>query len=155
VPMSGRLDEMTRFRISGRGSRKGSAIVEVAFLLPFLLLILFGIIDFGRALWTTNVLHTAAREGARVMAITAEGDTTDVIQRINEVLATAGITPEAGDVTLTWPSDPTDPLAPVTVQINYEFELFTGPVLGVVPGAVPLSARCVMKYEAGTPSGGS
>jgi Flp pilus assembly protein TadG len=118
----------------GNGSRRGSAIVEVAFLLPFLLLILFGIIDFGRALWTTNVLHTACREGARIMAVTAEDDSSGVLQRMNEVLATAGITPQPGDITLTWPPDPSDPLAPVTAQINYEFELFTGPVLGVIPG---------------------
>ncbi len=118
--------------------------MEVAFLLPFLLLILFGIIDFGRALWSTNVLHTACREGARLMAVKA--DSTDVMQRINVVLSTAGITPEPGDIRLTWPDGP-GALAAVTVEIDYDFELFTGPVLGVIPGTVPLSARCVMKLE--------
>lgn len=138
---------MKRILSSIRTSRPGSAVVEVAFLLSFLLLVLFGIIDFGRALWHSNVLHTACREGVRVMAVTAKSDSSQVLQRINDVLSTAGIVPDPGDVTLTWPTDENDPLRPVTVEITHDFELFAGPILGVIPGTVPLSARCVMKQE--------
>lgn len=137
---------MKKILSSLRSSRSGNAVVEVAFVLSFLLLVLFGIIDFGRAFWHSNILHTAAREGVRMMSVSAEGDSTDVIDRINDVLSTARITLQPGDVQLNWPSGPgsTDP---VEVVINYNFELFTGPVLGIVPGTIPLSARCVMKYE--------
>jgi hypothetical protein len=130
-----------------RASRSGNAVIEVAIVLSFLLLVLFGIIDFGRAFWHSNILHTACREGARMMAVSAQSDSAQVIQRINDVLSTARITPQPDDIQLIWPP-PGDPLTPVTVEINYDFELLAGPILGIVPGTIPLSARCVMKYEA-------
>ncbi len=81
------------------------------------------------------------------MAVTAPSESTKVLQRINDVLSTAGIVPDPGDVTLTWPADQSDPIRPVTVEITHDFDLFAGPILGVIPGTVPLSARCVMKQE--------
>jgi Flp pilus assembly protein TadG len=48
---------------------RGAAAVEFALLLPMLLLLVFGIIDFGRALNAQITLTQAAREGARVDAV--------------------------------------------------------------------------------------
>lgn len=50
-------------------SERGSAAVEFALILPILLLVLLGIIEFGQVLTTQISLAQAAREGARVMAI--------------------------------------------------------------------------------------
>ena len=47
----------------------GAAVVEFALVVPVLFLIVFAVIDFGRALWTQNVLASAAREGARAGAV--------------------------------------------------------------------------------------
>jgi Flp pilus assembly protein TadG len=47
----------------------GAAAVEFALLLPVLLLVVFGIIDFGRALNAQVTLTQAAREGARLAAL--------------------------------------------------------------------------------------
>jgi Flp pilus assembly protein TadG len=56
----------------------GAAAVELALILPILILLLFGIFEFGRAYNTQNSLSGAAREGARVMAITNDsGAATD------------------------------------------------------------------------------
>lgn len=53
-----------------RSSRDdGAAAVEFAIVLPLLLLILFGIIDFGRAYNQQLVITEAAREGARADAL--------------------------------------------------------------------------------------
>lgn len=138
---------MKRLRPNRDTARAGNAVVEVAIVLAFLLLILFGIIDFGRAWWNSNILHTACREGARLAAVRAEADSAIVIQRIRDVLSTAAINPDPDDIKVIWPPEG-DPLTPVTVEIRYDFDLMTGPVLGIVPGTIPLSARCVMKYEA-------
>ncbi|MCM0083901.1 pilus assembly protein [Geomonas sp. Red32] len=54
-------------------NQDGIALVEMALLLPVLLLILFGIAEFGRALYMENTLTNAAREGARL----ASTSTTD------------------------------------------------------------------------------
>jgi Flp pilus assembly protein TadG len=48
---------------------RGASAVEFALLLPVLLLLLFGIVDFGRAINAQITLTQAAREGARVAAL--------------------------------------------------------------------------------------
>lgn len=50
-------------------SERGAVAVEFALLAPVLILILLGIMEFGRAYNTQITLSNAAREGARVMAI--------------------------------------------------------------------------------------
>ncbi|MEV4706191.1 TadE/TadG family type IV pilus assembly protein [Actinoplanes sp. NPDC049316] len=52
---------------------QGAAAVELALVLPLLLLVLFGVIDFGRALNAQITLTEAAREGARATALGLDG----------------------------------------------------------------------------------
>lgn len=53
-----------------RASReRGAAAVEMAIVLPLLVLVLGGIIDFGRYFFSQVVLTNAAREGARMIAL--------------------------------------------------------------------------------------
>jgi Flp pilus assembly protein TadG len=52
-----------------RDRERGAAAVEFALLLPLLLLLVFGIVDFGRALNAQITLTQAAREGARLAAL--------------------------------------------------------------------------------------
>jgi hypothetical protein len=47
-------------------NQRGVAAVEFALLLPVLIMVLFGIIEFGIALSRQQVLDTASREGARL-----------------------------------------------------------------------------------------
>ena len=54
--------------------RDGVAAVEFALVLPLLLLILFGIINFGTLMYDQAVITNAAREGARWASINAEMD---------------------------------------------------------------------------------
>jgi Flp pilus assembly protein TadG len=48
-----------------RRNQHGAAAVEFALVLPILLLLVFGIIDFGYMSYNRNQLTNAAREGAR------------------------------------------------------------------------------------------
>lgn len=66
----------------------GAAAVEMAIVLPFLLLVIGGLIDFGRLFYTQIVLSNAAREGARMVAMGYSA--TDVNQRITD--AAGGLT---------------------------------------------------------------
>ena len=54
------MTSMTRRRAGG-----GQALVEFALVFPIFLLLLFGLIDVGRYVYTTNAYGQAAREGAR------------------------------------------------------------------------------------------
>lgn len=52
-----------------RDQDRGAAMVEFALVLPILLLLVFGIIEFGRAYNVQTSITAAARQGARVMAL--------------------------------------------------------------------------------------
>ena len=52
-----------------RRDQRGTALIEMAFTLPLLLLISIGIIEFGRAFQTWQVLTNAARSAARVAVL--------------------------------------------------------------------------------------
>lgn len=43
----------------------GQALVETALVLPILVILLVGLFDVGRAIWLSNTLATAVREGSR------------------------------------------------------------------------------------------
>ncbi len=79
---------------------RGAAAVEFALLLPVLLLLVFGIIDFGRALNAQITLTQAAREGARLDAVgstkVASG-TQGAATGLNPVNVTIGYTCQPND----------------------------------------------------------
>lgn len=50
-------------------SERGAAAVELAIVLPLLLLFIGGIVDFGRYFYTEIQLTNAAREGARAAVV--------------------------------------------------------------------------------------
>ena len=51
-----------------RGDR-GATVVEFAFIVPLLIVLVLGIAEFGRAFQVSGTLSAAAREGVRVMAL--------------------------------------------------------------------------------------
>lgn len=55
-------------RGGGRSSSKGQAFVEFALVLPLLLMLLMGLIDVGRIIFTYIALEDAAQEGTIYMA---------------------------------------------------------------------------------------
>lgn len=57
--------------------QKGVAAIEFAILLPLLLLIVFGITEFGRALYQYNTLVKATRDAARYVMMQNPGGTAD------------------------------------------------------------------------------
>lgn len=60
---------------SGRGNKKrqdgGASLVEFAFVMPLLLILLLGIIEFGYLFGEFNDVRHGAREGARLAAVNA------------------------------------------------------------------------------------
>jgi len=47
---------------------RGVELLEFALVLPFLLLLVGGTIEFGRAFYTYHILSKAVRDGARYLA---------------------------------------------------------------------------------------
>ena len=73
-------------------SERGQSLVEFALTLPMLLVVMFMVTEFGRALFQYNVMAQATREGARVAVTSAEGAAkADGEARMTEFLTGAGI----------------------------------------------------------------
>ena len=121
-------------------NRGGQAIIEFAMLLPILLLVLFGITEFGRAIMVKNVLHTAAREGARLAVVS---DSTSAHGRVLEVLNAAKVTPTAIIILYVIPDHK------VEVTVTTDFEILSAGVLRPVTGLgpIPLRGKTVMRLE--------
>lgn len=112
-------------RIGAVTGDRGAAAVEFALLLPVLLLILFGIVDFGRAFNAQIVLTQAAREGVRAYALT--GNTSDGNARTQEAIQ--GTTLQGPGVSTTMTACTTG--SPTTLTATTQFTYMT-PVSGLM-----------------------
>lgn len=119
--------------------KRGQSLVEMALILPLLIIILFGIVEFGRVFHSYITITHAAREGARAGVV---GQPNDVIsQRVLQIAPQAqisDITPDPGARTSG---------VPLTVSVDCQVELFT-PIIGsIIPNPINLSAQTTMRME--------
>ena len=81
-----------------RHPTRGLAAVELALLLPLLMLVLFGAIEYGWMFLKNQQLADAARSGARVAA-TESGTNASAQARIDAVMSAAGMAASGYQVT--------------------------------------------------------
>ncbi|MFH1330653.1 MAG: TadE/TadG family type IV pilus assembly protein [Actinomycetota bacterium] len=106
----------------------GAALVEAALILPVLLLLVFGIIDFSRAYNAKQTLTHASREAVRVYSVTEDLAKT-------QAAFDAAVT-SIGSATLTLdPEDGCLPGDPVTAAVSYEFDFVTLPFASLTLGS--------------------
>jgi Flp pilus assembly protein TadG len=103
---------------------RGAAVVEFALVVPILLMLVFGIIEFGRLYSIQTSITAAARAGARVMALdnnatTAKAAASSAAQPYTVTANQIVLAPAA------CPS-PNTTNANVTVTINYPVNLLSG-----------------------------
>lgn len=119
--------------------RRGGAIVEFAVVLPLLLTILFGIIEYGYVFMVRQSLQHAAREGCRLASLqTSVPPYANVIQRINDVMA-----PINAPITPTVTQGPCEET--VQVSVPYESVSLFGGFFGF--GNFELAGTCTMRKE--------
>jgi len=127
-------------------SESGASAVEFALVLPVLMMILFGIIEFGIALYQQSILTNASREGARlgivqsVPAIT----TGQINATIDTYLTGAGITP--GNVSRTIVAGGVTG-SPVRVTLTLPYTFVTLPGFGAMVPTINLQAWTEMRHE--------
>jgi len=73
-----------------RTARRGGVLVETALVLPILVLLTCGLIEYGHFLFIRHTLHGAARQGARVAAPPRATDA-QVTSAVASVMNAAGI----------------------------------------------------------------
>ena len=122
-------------------SEKGQSIVEFALVLPILVMLLFGIIDFGRIFHTYLAIDHASREAARTASI-GENDGAIVS---TAVASASSIHLTAGQVAVS-PGGTKASGSDVTVTITYPIRFLT-PVVSNLTGPITLSSSTVMRME--------
>jgi Flp pilus assembly protein TadG len=132
-------------RTRGRTTRdRGATAVEFALVLPLLLLLVCGIIDFGRALNAQISLTEAAREGARLEAL---GYSSGAVAG-RAAAAAPDLSPV--NVTVTQACAPgAGPAADAQVTVTYSFSFITpiGAVAGLLGGSGGLGAPTVLTAQ--------
>ena len=137
-------------------------MVEFALVLPILLLLMFGIIDAGRLIYTYNTVSNSARNAARVAIVNQSTAGTDTCDTLSATAWSTGCAIQSGvglgitpaDVVVSY-RDPTDAVAcsnPPTigclavVQVTGRFQPLT-PVIGQLIGPIALSSTSKVPVE--------
>ena len=123
--------------------RRGAATVEFALVAPFLLMLLFGILEVGRLVMVQQVLTTGSREGARVATIEASSES-DVQTAVANYLASSSIS--GATVTVT-PLEAAQPGDPITVTVTVPFENVSWVQSPWFFGDTILTANTLMRRE--------
>ncbi len=129
-----------------RFDERGAAAVEFAILLPVLMLILFGIVDFGMIMYSREVITNASREGARAGIVqSATKLTTGQIQAVvTNYLTGTGINP--GTVTTTVTGAGLTAPNTLDVTVTYPYNFFAPGILGLGT-TITLTGQTVMRQE--------
>ncbi|KUK84144.1 MAG: Flp pilus assembly protein TadG [Pelotomaculum thermopropionicum] len=123
--------------------KRGQALIELALVLPLIILLVMGTMEFGRILHSYLLITNASREGARA-GVTGADDaaiilkTKDAAESLELTDAQINITPAQSSRTRG---------IPLTVQVDYAVDLITPVLDTVVPDPFPLSAATTMRIE--------
>lgn len=135
---------------------RGAELVEFAMVIPILLVIFAGIVDFSFMLRRAEVITNAAREGARI-AILPGYQLADVQARVNQYLnegigpgSSANATTSMNEVSVTVAVGPALDARQVVVVYTSRYDIL-GPIMDFVGGSnfgvVTLTGRATMRLE--------
>lgn len=105
----------------------GQGLVEFALVAPIFIILLFGMVEFGRAWMTKNILTGAGREAVRVFAVIPY-DNVAAEARAVDILTSAGL--DSSRWTISIYSDPVDNTI-MRTDVTYNFPVF---IVGLIPG---------------------
>jgi Flp pilus assembly protein TadG len=130
----------------------GSALVEFGLVLPLLLLLLLGIVEFSVALFDKAMITNASREAARAGIVYKSPPLTPAqvsavaSNYLQNALVTFG-SANTPQVTVSQTSG-TSSGDPLTVTVSYTYAgLALGPLISPLTGSMQLAATTTMLYE--------
>jgi Flp pilus assembly protein TadG len=139
---------------SWRDTELGQSLVEFSLVLPIFLLLLFALVDFGRAYYSWLQVTNAAREGARAAAV--QSDVTTVQNKIYASLCNSypsNCSVDTSKMTITPSNIQGKRGDEATIDISYTFSFVTpiGGMLKLVGGnsisAPTIKAHSSMRLE--------
>jgi Flp pilus assembly protein TadG len=132
-------------------NQKGVAAVEFALVLPILVMMAFGIIEFSLILYDKAVITNASREGARAGIVSqsprvADGEITTVVENYcKDYLVTFG-TPNTPVSAIARTGSSFGDELTVAVTYSYGFLVLPNFITGIT-GPLDLTATTVMRME--------
>jgi Flp pilus assembly protein TadG len=132
-------------------NQKGASAVEFALVLPILLVLAFGIIEFSIALYDKAMITNASREGARAGIAFRIPPVTDeqIGNVVNTYLGSSLITfggPAAANTTVT--RNGPNPGDELTVSVDYTYTFLLVPnFITSLSGGITMVAETVMRME--------
>ena len=127
----------------------GQALVEFALVVPVLLLLIVGLVEFARAWNTKQVMTDAAREALRSSVVANPAFTYEsMLDVIDQALLRASLDPERAEVSVEGWKAGTGTAARIRIDYRYEFGFF-GSLVGWAAGdrTLVLSTSFVMRNE--------
>lgn len=126
-----------------RRDERGQSLVETALVLPVLLLLLVGVLDFGRIMYSYAHLHMASQETVRmgglgktdaeIRAFANDYVQLDQVDQLNISISPADTIRESGDY--------------VTVKMQYPFHFFTPLVSRMFSSSLSIKAESTIRVE--------
>ncbi|HEX3010947.1 MAG TPA: TadE/TadG family type IV pilus assembly protein [Syntrophomonadaceae bacterium] len=122
---------------------KGQGLVEMALVLPVLLILFMGIFEFGRIFGGYLEISNLAREGARYGAV-GQGDT-----QIEQTLKSECAFLNGNELIVSISPEPVDRIkgSPLEVTVDYSLPLVSPLISDLLPNPFPLTAHCFMRIE--------
>lgn len=127
----------------------GAVATEFAILLPVLLLIVFGTVEFGMMMYGREVVTNATREGARYGIVAQAPPVTsgEMITQATNYLTGTGVNPAS--VTFSVPACCGATGTPVTLAATYRYPWLIPyiPTMLGVPSPFPIAITTTMRHE--------
>lgn len=124
-------------------NERGQALVEISLIMPILLLLLFGIIDFGRIFHAYLLVTNAVREGARIGVVGAAD--TVICQTVKDSavgLDAASINPNVA------PAEGSRVRgAELSVSVDYPVSVYTPIISSIIGASFTVHASSTMRVE--------
>ncbi|WP_461205476.1 TadE/TadG family type IV pilus assembly protein [Clostridium sp. DL1XJH146] len=123
--------------------KKGQSMVEIAIVLPILLLLLCAIIDFGRILYASMHLNLVTQEAVRMSSLGSSDNEID-----NYINTNVDLPDKDTIVVNISPNDLTrNPGDYVTLKITYEVNYITPIISNFIPSPFEVSTQSTMRVE--------
>lgn len=124
-------------------NEKGQALVEFAIILPILLLIVMGIVQFGMVINSYITIENASREGARAGII---GSTDQEIQYLI-VTTSPNLDPKNLTVTITPSESSRRSGDSLIVKVTYKYNLTVPIISSLFNNVIVLNGQTTMRVE--------
>ncbi|MEW6066623.1 MAG: TadE family protein [Bacillota bacterium] len=129
-----------------RQSEKGQTLVELSLILPIVIILLMGTIEFGRIFFTYLTVTHASREAARATVIYTGKDDAFIKQKVQESASWLNAADLVVEVTPSSPASRTTGVS-LTVSVKYPVQLYTPVLSDIMTNPFTVHAQTTMRIE--------